>query len=225
MLAATTLLSALVLWNLTAMKAARDGMFHLGEPVSFGDLGAAQAQALHGWIGHPASAPANLIYALANGVRPGAYDLLGPQRLLAGGAASGRVDIGSGDAAFIGEGWHTAEQDGTTSFRWATRSAFVDVPLDHVADLVVEVQTRPYEPPGGPPQQLMLVVNGSPQRPVRVPAGWNPVSVSVKRSAWRGGVNHLELRFAYDARPADVGAADGRTLAASVDAIVIRLGS
>ena len=46
--------------------------------------------------------------------------------------------------------------------------------------------------------------------------------MTVPRAAWRSGVNHLELRFAYDARPSDAGIPDGRSLAASVDAIVRR---
>ena len=58
--------------------------------MSFGEVGAAQARALHGWIGHPASAPANIAYAVANGVRPAAYDMLASNRLLAGGDADRR---------------------------------------------------------------------------------------------------------------------------------------
>ena len=83
-LAVGALASLLVLWNVTLMKMANDGQYQLGEPASFGDVGAAQARALHGWIGHPASAPANVAFALANGVRPGDYDVLAPNRLLAG---------------------------------------------------------------------------------------------------------------------------------------------
>ncbi|MEO5819303.1 MAG: hypothetical protein ABIT71_02260 [Vicinamibacteraceae bacterium] len=223
LLATGALASILVLWNVTAVKVAQDGNVHLGEPVSFADLGAAQALALHGWIGHPPSAPASLLYAAANGVRPGAYDLLGPDRLLAGGAASGRLDIGTGDGPFVGAGWHVAEQDGGTSFRWAMRSAFVDVPLDHPANLVVEVPARPYQPPKAPPQQLTLVVNGVAQPAVTLAPGWHPATVPVPAAAWRSGVNHLELRFAYDARPSDAGIPDGRSLAASIDAIVVRV--
>jgi hypothetical protein len=216
-------LSTLVLWNVTLTKAAHDGALNLGEPASFGDVGAAQARALHGWIGHPASAPANVAFALANGVRPGDYDILAPNRLLAGDETSGRLDIGTGDAAFVGEGWHAAEQDGGTSFRWATRSALVDVPLARPADLVVQVDARPYQPPKAPAQQLTLIVNGVPHGPVTLASGWHPAIVTVPRAAWRSGVNHLELRFAYDARPSDAGIPDGRALSASIDAIALRV--
>jgi hypothetical protein len=221
-LAAGTVLSGLVLWNLTLMKAGHDAVFHLGEPASFGDIGAAQARALHGWIGHPPSAPANLAYALANGVHPSAYDLLAAGRLLAGGADTGEIDIGERDGPFVGDGWHGAERDGGRSFRWATRSAMVDAPLDHPADLVVEVVVRPYHPPTAPPQQLTLVVNGAAQPAVTLAAGWRAASFAVPAAAWHTGLNRLELRFAYDAKPSDAGIPDGRSLAASVDAITVR---
>ena len=222
-LAAGALASVLVVWNVTLMKVAQDREYQLGDPVSFADLGAAQARALHGWIGHPASAPANIAFAVANGVRPGDYDILAPNRLLAGGDSAGRVDIGADDGPFLGAGWYGAEQDGGTSFRWASRTAFVDVPLDHAADLVVQVDARPYQPPTAPPQQLTLVVNGVPHGPVTLAAGWHPAVVTVPRADWRSGVNHLELRFAYDARPSDAGIPDGRALSASIDAIAVRV--
>jgi hypothetical protein len=216
-------LAPLLLWNVTLMKAGHDGDFHLGEPASFGDVGAAQARALHDWLGHPLSAPANLGYALANGVHPAAYDLLAARRLLGGGVTAGEIDIGEGDGPFVGEGWHGAERDAGRSFRWATRSATVQAPLDHPEDLVVAIVVRPYQPPHAPLQQLTLVVNGAAQPPVTLAAGWRAAVVSVPRAAWRSGVNHLELRFAYDARPAEAGIADGRSLAASVDGIQVRI--
>ena len=194
--AAAALTSVLVVWNVTLMKVAQDRQYELGDPTSFADLGAGQARALHGWIGHPPSVPANVAFAVANGVRPGDYDILAPNRLLTGGDTTGRVDIGSGDGAFVGEGWHAAEQDGGTSFRWANHTALVDVPLDHAADLAVQVNARPYQPANRPPQQLTLVVNGGPHGPVTLASGWHPAVVTVPRAAWRSGVNHLELRFA-----------------------------
>ena len=222
-LTASALASVLVVWNVALMKVAQDRQYQLGDPVSFADLGAAQARALHGWIGHPASAPANLVFAIANGVRPGDYDILAPSRLLAGGHSAGRVDIGTADGPFVGEGWYGPEQDGATSFRWASRSAFLEVPLDHAADLVVQIDARPYQPPKAPPQRLTLVVNGVASGPLSLASGWHPAIRAVPRANWRSGVNHLELRFAYAARPADAGIPDGRALSASIDAIGVRV--
>jgi hypothetical protein len=222
-LVATSLLGSLVLWNIALMAVAHRGEYHLGEPASFGDVGAAQARVLHDWIGHPASAPANLAYALANGVHPSAYDLLASGRLLGGGVDRGEIDIGERDGPFVGEGWHGAERDGGRSFRWATRSAIVEAPLDRPADVIVDVVVRPYQPPKAPPQQLTLIVNGAPQAPVTLAAGWRPATVAVPRAVWRSGVNRLELRFAYDAKPSDAGNGDGRSLAASVDTIQVRV--
>ena len=222
-LTASALASVLVVWNVALMKVAQDRQYQLGDPVSFADLGAAQARALHGWIGHPASAPANLAFAIANGVRPGDYDILGPSRLLAGGESTGRLDIGTADGPFVGEGWFGSEQDGGRSFRWASRSAFLEVPLDHAADLVVQIDARPYQPPNAPPQQLTLVVNGVASGPLSLASGWHLAIVAVPRANWRSGVNHLELRFAYAARPADAGIPDGRALSASIDAISVRV--
>ena len=228
LLAAASLLAPLVLWNLTLMKAAADATFHLGDPISFGDVGAEQARALHGWIGHPPAMPANLAFAMANGVHPSAYDLLASARWLASGAPEGELDLGERDSAFIGEGWYGPERDsdgeaGPRSFRWATRSATLLAPLDHPADLTVEVVVRSYHPPNRPAQQLTLVVNGVAQEPATLASGWQTVTFQVARSTWRSGVNRLELRFAYDARPSDAGIPDGRSLAASVDAVTVRL--
>ena len=66
--------------------------------------------------------------------------------------------------------------------------ALVDVPLDHAADLVVQVDARPYQPPKAPPQQLTLVVNGVPHGPVTLAPGWHPAVVTVSRASlaqWR----------------------------------------
>ena len=82
---------------------------------------------------------------------------------------------------------------------------------------------RPYQPPKAPPQQLTLIVNDAPQAPVTLAAGWRGASVTVPRVVWRTGVNRLELRFAYDAKPSDAGIPDGRAIAASVDTIQVRV--
>ena len=111
------------------------------------------------------------------------------------------------------------------SFRWAMQQAFIALPLDHAADLLVQIDVRPYQPPNRPPQQLTLVVNGAPQAPVTLGSGWQAVRIAVPRAAWRSGVNHLELRFAYEARPSAAGIPEGRVFAASVDVILLQAGS
>ena len=131
---------------------------------SFGDLGAAQARALHGWIGHPPSMPANVAFAMANGVHPSAYDLLAPNRL------AGRRGVRRRDRhrrAAMRRSWATAgtaaERDGGQSFRWAT-------PLGgrHVHRSTTSPIWSSRSSPGpisrrtAPPQQLTLVVNGVP---------------------------------------------------------------
>jgi hypothetical protein len=220
--AAAALLTPLVIWNLTLMQVAADAAFELGDPVSFGRLGAAQAGALHRWIGHPPSMPGNLAFGLANRVHPARYDVLAASQLLAGGATEGEIDIGEGDTTFVGAGWHGAERAGERTFRWATASATLQVPLDHPADIAVGLDVSPYRPPGRPAQQLTIVVNGAAQEPVTLGDGWHRAAFGVPASAWRSGVNHVELRFAYDARPGDAGIPDGRLLAAAVDTLLVR---
>ena len=156
----------LVLWNVTLTQGrAATAACNLGEPalVRRRRRRAGSAPCTAGLAIRP-SAPANLAFALANGVRPGDYDILAPSRLLAGGADERRLDIGERRRRLRRRRAGTApSRTAATSFRWATRSALVDVPLDHPADLVVQVVARPYQPPKAPPQQLTLVVNGAPQ--------------------------------------------------------------
>ena len=58
----------LALWNVSLMKVAQDGQVRIGEPVSFGEAGAYQARAIHGWFGNPFTYPASLIFAARNGL-------------------------------------------------------------------------------------------------------------------------------------------------------------
>jgi len=208
------------------MSAAQDGRVRIGESVSFGEAGAHQARAFHRWLGHPFTYPASLIFALRNDVPIGTYDLLSANRFLGDPLRPyGRVDLGDAtDAPLIEDGWHGPEQDGPLSFRWAGQSAGILVPLDHAADLRVQVRSRPFEYPGAPPQTLSLTVNGVVQPPAVLPAEWTTTTVEVKRDLWRSGVNRVRLEFGRAARPADVGiGGDGRTLAAAVDYVRVEV--
>jgi hypothetical protein len=213
--------TALILWNLTQMSLAQAGILRIGEAVSFGDTMAGQARVFHRWFGNPFTYPVSLVYGLRNRVAPGRYDLLSANRFLGDPLQPyGRIDIGSADEELLAGGWYQAEREGTTTFRWGTSPASVLVPLDHPAALRVQVRLHAFAFPGAPEQQLVLAVNGRAQPGVPVEGGWHVTEVVVGEDAWRGGVNRLELRFAWSRAPMDAGLGnDPRSLAAAVDYI------
>src|SRR4029079_18560465 len=114
--------------------------------------------------------------------------------------------LGAGDAWLLGDGWHAPEKDGATTFRWAASPATLRIPLDHAAPLRVQVRLHAFAYPASPPQTLTISANGKACLPLPVSAVWQTVECTLDRSAWRAGVNELELKFAYAQRPVDVGA-------------------
>ena len=223
--AAAALLGGLVLWNVTLMAVTRAGGHRIGEPVSFGDLAAQQAATLHDWIGHPPSWPANLLYGFRNRVAPGRYDVLMPGRFFADAAGrEARIDVGSDDDVYLEAGWHGAERAGNLTFRWTSREAYLIAPLDHAEPLRVTMTIQAFTYPNAPAQSVILIVNGQPFLPQIVGSDWHQLEWTVPQDAWRSGINRLALRFAREARPADVGlGADGRHLAAAIDTISFAL--
>jgi hypothetical protein len=209
----------LVLWNLALMSAAQDGIVRIGESLSFGDAAAAQSRALHRWFGNPFTYPASLAFAVRNGLRPADYDLLSANRFLIDPLRPyGRVDIGADDAWLLGEGWHSPEREGATTYRWAASPAAMLIPLDHAAALTVQIRLHAFNYPGWPGQTLILDVNGHSYGPVPVHQGWETIEFSTVEDVWRAGVNRLELAFAAAHAPVEVGlGGDPRPLAAAVD--------
>ena len=209
----------LVLWNLTLMSAAQDGVFRLGTVVSFGDTGAAQARAFHRWFGNPFTYPASLLFALRNDLPPSRYDLLSANRFLGDPLRPyGRVDIGSDNEWLLEEGWHGPERDGAISYRWAASPAIVLIPLDRTAPLTVQVRLHAFGYPGSTGQTLTLHLNGHTFGPSAVHDSWETVEFATGADVWRSGVNRLRLDFGSTHTPAEVGlGADARPLAAAVD--------
>ncbi len=213
-------LAALVLWNLSLMGIAAEGAYRLGEPVSFGEIGARQAILLHRWFGHVFSYPANLAYAAANRVAPWRFDLLRPYRFLGDARrAYGRVDIGNpDDLAYLGDGWYAPEREGPSTFRWAAARAYAFVPLDHAAALTVQLRLRAFGYAGAPAQTVVTTINGHPYGPVTVGDTWQTIEFSTAQENWSSGVNRVRLDFTRAGRPMDVGiGSDTRVLAAAVD--------
>ena len=215
----TACLAIVVFGNLALIGAAQDGTVRIGETLSFDRAWAAQARVAHRWFGNPFTYPASLAFALRNGVSPGDYDLLSTNRFLADPLQPyGRVDVGNLDEWLIAEGWHAPETEGAVTFRWAGSPATLRIPLDHAAPLRIQVRLHAFAFPGSPPQTLTLSANGRSCATLQVPSDWQTIECALDETAWRAGVNELELRFAYAQRPIDVGAGgDLRPLAAAVD--------
>ena len=220
---AVALVAMLVVWNLTLMAVARSGVYRIGQIVSFGDLAAAQAGVAHGWVGHPPAFPANVVWALANGVTPDRFDLLRPNRFLGDPARPyGRIDLGGGDADYIGTGWHGPERDGDLTFRWTEGTAAMAIPLDHAAPLLLQVQLRPFEADGLPPQTVTAIINDHTLPAVTLTGGWQRIEIPTEVVVWHSGINHVSWVFGRETRPADRGGGDGRRLAAAVDYVRIQ---
>ena len=209
----------LVLWNLTLIHTANTGVLRIGETVSLGTIATHQAETAVRWFGHPFSWPVNLVYAWRNDVGPSAYDLLSVNAFLGDPARPyGRIDVGLDDEIFVGDGWHAPERDGAVTFRWASQRAELRVPLDHRADLRLQLRARAFTVPSGPAQLVRVEVNGSPAAEWALAGDWQTVEHAVPRALWRAGLNRVVLNFATAARPVDAGmGGDTRTLAAAVD--------
>jgi hypothetical protein len=216
--------SVLVLWNLALMSAAQDGVVRIGESLSFGDASAAQSRVLHRWFGNPFTYPASLGFALHNRLPPADYDLLSANRFLGDPLRPyGRVDIGADDAWLLEDGWHSAERDGTTTYRWAGSPAVVLIPLDHAAPLTVQVRLHAFKYSGTSGQSLVLSVNGRQYGPVAVRDEWETLEFATSEDAWRAGVNRLEFDFGSAHAPSEVGlGGDARRLAAAVDYVRVQ---
>jgi hypothetical protein len=217
--------AGLLLWNLTFMQLAASGRFRIGQPLAFEWIAGGQAAAAHRWFGHPFSWPLNLAYSARHGVAPWRYDILGPGRFLGDPSRQyGRIDIGTADEPFVLSGWHGGEHEGSTSFRWASQDAAVLLPLDRAAALRVQLRLQPFGYAGSSPQHVTLRVNGHEQPQAAVPPGWNTIEIVVEKAHWRAGANQVGLRFAWAARPVDVGlGGDARDLSAQVDYVRVQV--
>ena len=211
--------AALVLWNLSLMSASNTGAVRIGEAASFGDVMSAQTRVLHNWFGNPFTYPASLLYSLRNGVSPARYDLLSVNRMLREPLRPyGRIEIGADDDWLIDEGWHAPEREGAINFRWATGEATVLAPLDHPDDLRLLIRLHAFGFPGSPEQTMTVFVNRHAHGPVPVPPSWHTSEFLMARNVWRTGVNRIQLKFAWERRPSEVGlGGDPRPLAAAVD--------
>jgi len=203
--AVSALLGLLVLWNVTAMTAALADRFGGSGQQSFSELAVEQARARSRWFGHPFSYPANLVYALREGVAPFRYDRLAFPMLEDAERPYGRVDVGLHDEAYLGDGWYQADKhpDGTT-LRWSRATAEVLLPLHHPAPLIVQLRVQPFAYPGAS-LNLAVRINGRSFGPFPLKAEWQRVDFPTDAAAWKTGVNLVQLVWPGAAAPAAVG--------------------
>ena len=157
---------------------------------------------------------------------PARFDLLRPNRFLGDPTRPyGRVDVGTDDDVYVGDGWYGPERDGDITFRWAGDQAVVLIPLDHPSALLFQVQLRAFDYPDAPPQMLSVAINGHALDGPVIGGGWQRVELPTNADVWRKGLNRVSLRFSRATRPADIGGQDGRRLAAAVDFVRIQVAS
>ena len=134
----------------------------------------------------------------------------------------GRIDIGSDDGWLLEEGWHAAEREGASTFRWAYSPAIVLIPLDHAAPLTLRIRLHAFTYPGWGSQRLSVTINNRDFPPVPIGGDWNVVEVATDAGVWHGGVNRVKMQFQTVQTPAAVGlSGDTRELAAAVDYILL----
>jgi hypothetical protein len=220
---AAGVLAGMAIWNVTFAYAGRYGQVPIGRSVDFGRTGAVQARLLHAWIGHPFSYPANLWFAIRHRVSPAHYDL--PATSFMGEAIRpfGRIDVGSGDGAFLLAGWYTPEREGGVSFRWVTQQAALTIPLAFASDLDLQLRLRAFALPGAPAQSVSVDVGGQRFGPMPVGTDWQMLAIAIPRTAWRAGPNQIVLTFSFVGRPSSMGGGDTRDLSAAVDYVRIKV--
>jgi hypothetical protein len=225
--AVSACLLALVAWNFSLMAVARGTDASQFSPGSFGLVSSRQVEVLHRWVGHPFSYPANLWFALRNGLSPARYDWLAFEFLSEPSRPYGKIDIGRNDELYLLDGWYggEADPDGTT-WRWTAAESGVLVPLDHPAPLLLQARLIPFTYPASPEASVAARVNGRPFGPVTVRGGsdWQRVEIPVPSDAWHAGVNRVEWMWLSAAAPAKVGTGpDNRILGARVDFVRVQV--
>jgi hypothetical protein len=218
--AAALLLAPLVFWNITLMAVAQAGTLRIGEAVSFGTIGAAQARVVHGWIGHALSMPASLAFTLRYGTSPALFDALGaadadPTRPVS-------IDVGAGDDAFAGAGWFAPERAGDLSFRWAGQRAELMLPPLAAGRVRVRLHLYAFTYEGAAPQQLHVQIANAVGGPAIVGPDWGWVDVELDLPRPTPPATPLTLTFSRATPPSAVqGSQDRRPLSAAVDLVEV----
>ena len=111
----------LAVWNLALMGAAQKGIVPNGRDARIRSRLGRPGEGRPWLVRQSLQLSGQPVFALRNGVSPGAYDLLSTNRFLGDPLQPyGRIDVGNDDDWVIADGWHAAEHDGAVTFRWAS---------------------------------------------------------------------------------------------------------
>jgi arylsulfatase A-like enzyme len=158
---------------------------------------------------------------------PAAPSLLLDPQLVPGDQSSFAQNFQGGLTSIrLGPGWQEPEKGWPNTNRrgigWAEKAAriYFGTPLAPAADLVAVCVPLVY--PGAPPQVLTPVLNGRQLASQPMPRDWSELRIPLPAEALISPINTLDLLFAYQAVPAQVGmGADERSLAAAFDVLAV----
>lgn len=118
--------------------------------------------------------------------------------------ASARLELvdfylGAGSETAFPHGWRTPDPDREGPTRWmAAGEAAVRGTVDQPAPVTLHLEIMPREPGA----TLDLAINGTPLGAVTLAGGWQHLTWAVPQSAWRAGINDVQLETSLDAVPA-----------------------
>jgi hypothetical protein len=126
---------------------------------------------------------------------------------------------------FRAEGWTDEEKVANELANWIDRrEARLLIPAQTIADYSITLRAMPFTYPTAPLQTMDLVVNSQFLQRIDMKPGWENYPITLDARYLHAGMNDMNLRFAYAARPRDVAnpsSADDRTLAAAVSMVTI----
>jgi hypothetical protein len=146
--------------------------------------------------------------------------LVGPIRGLIGEAAAPvailPLHIAFGTAAareFMRDGWNQDERQGGETWVWSEGARSVlELSLPDDGDIRMNFEAAPLRVPDSPPQKVTVVLNGRPVKELTLGEGRQAYSILLPKAFLRDGVDVMELRYAFNRRPAN---GDARSLAVS----------
>jgi len=161
-----------------------------------------------GWWSATAGATALLVVGTA-------ASMLTSNPTLDAGTASGRPFLRSG---FTGD-----EREGDRTFAWVEgRHASLLLPRRTSRAAAIEVICQPALASASSVQQMSATLNGALIGTVTLPRGWNQIALAAPASAWRIGINELELFLSSSVAPDAGNGDDRRQLSVAIDAVTVR---